>query len=405
MHYDLIVIGMGLSGLMAAKTAVEAGQKVLIVGKGMGGLALFSNTIDLLGSIPETMKMGEGLSAWIDDHPDHPYGKVGLEKIEEALSSFTSLFPPPYTFQSKNERNSLIPTGAGTVRPTYLIPSTLMRGSLLKEKKALIVGFKGYKDFYPQHLAERFQCRGAILSLPEKFDTEISATTLARWMEQPTFREFIVEGVKGLLKDETLVGLPAVLGVRDPMKVRRDLEKRLGVSVFEIPVLPPSIPGLRIFHRFKEWLIQRGATFLQGYSVSRVNLKGRRCAGIEVAHPPVTDVYTGDYTLLASGRFLGGGLKADRNKTWEGLFHLPLFPPCPPREWSGSSFFDDHPIHRVGILTDPTFRPLDEEGRIVFENVRIAGTILSGHNFLKEKSREGIEIITGYWAAKYVSLS
>ncbi|HMK77673.1 MAG TPA: FAD-binding protein, partial [Thermodesulfobacteriota bacterium] len=29
MHYDLIVIGMGLSGLMAAKTAASAGQKVL----------------------------------------------------------------------------------------------------------------------------------------------------------------------------------------------------------------------------------------------------------------------------------------------------------------------------------------------------------------------------------------
>jgi flavin-dependent dehydrogenase len=32
MHYDLIIIGMGLSGLMAAKTAVEAGQKVLLLG-------------------------------------------------------------------------------------------------------------------------------------------------------------------------------------------------------------------------------------------------------------------------------------------------------------------------------------------------------------------------------------
>jgi thioredoxin reductase len=40
MHYDLIVIGSGLSGLMAAKTAAEAGQKVLIIGKGMGSLSL-----------------------------------------------------------------------------------------------------------------------------------------------------------------------------------------------------------------------------------------------------------------------------------------------------------------------------------------------------------------------------
>ena len=100
MHYNLIVIGMGLSGLMAAKTAVEAGQKVLIVGKGMGSLCLFSNTIDVIGQFPKTTKMRDSLSQWIKNHPRHPYSKVDLEKIEEALSSFLSLFPPPYSFQT-----------------------------------------------------------------------------------------------------------------------------------------------------------------------------------------------------------------------------------------------------------------------------------------------------------------
>src|SRR3972149_8446563 len=117
MHYDVIVIGMGLSGLMAAKTATEAGQKVLIVGKGMGSLYLFSNTIDLLESLPKAKKTGEGLSQWIKDDPKHPYSKTGPEKIEDALSSFLSLFPPPYSFQLVGEGNCLIPTGAGTFRP------------------------------------------------------------------------------------------------------------------------------------------------------------------------------------------------------------------------------------------------------------------------------------------------
>src|SRR5512139_671668 len=104
MHFDLIVIGMGLSGLMAAKTAAEAGQKVLIVGKGMGSLCLFSNTIDVLGlpplAGPKTMKMRDALSRWINDHPEHPYAKVGSQRIEEALNSFLSLFPRPYSFQT-----------------------------------------------------------------------------------------------------------------------------------------------------------------------------------------------------------------------------------------------------------------------------------------------------------------
>jgi len=47
MHFDLIVIGMGLSGLMAANR-VDMGKRVLIIGKGMGTLVMLSHTIDLL---------------------------------------------------------------------------------------------------------------------------------------------------------------------------------------------------------------------------------------------------------------------------------------------------------------------------------------------------------------------
>ncbi|MCX8117474.1 MAG: anaerobic glycerol-3-phosphate dehydrogenase subunit GlpB [Desulfobacterota bacterium] len=401
MHYDLIVIGMGLSGLMAAKTAVEAGRKVLVVGKGMGGLTLFSNTIDLLGTPLEGGKMREALNGWVHDHPEHPYARVGVEKIEEALSSFGVLFPPPYTFEARDGRNSLIPTGAGTFRPTYLVPSTLMRGIHLREKRTLIVGFKGLRDFHPRRLADLYGSRQTTLPLPGDFGTEVSALALARWMEQPPFREFVAGEIKAVLKGEEMVGLPAVLGIRDPMRARRDLEKRLGVAVFEIPILPPSIPGLRIFGRFKEWLIRRGATFLQGHWVSKATLKGKRCEGIEIGHPPVTRLDTAEQYIVATGRFMGGGLMADRDRVWEPLFHLPVFPFLSPRDWFGASFFDDHPIHRMGISTDASFRPLDERGNIVLENVRIAGTLLAGHHFLKEKSREGIEIVTGYWAAKY----
>ncbi len=400
MNYDLIIIGMGLSGLMAARTAAEAGRKVLVIGKGMGCLTLFSNTIDVLGKIPEKTRLRDGLSQWIQDHPEHPYGKAGLEKIGEAFSSFNSLFPPPYTFQSKNETNSLIPTGAGTFRPTYLIPSTMMRGIALKEKKTFVVGFKGYKDFYAQRLADLFKCRGVTLSLPERSQTEVTATALARCMEQPSIREFIGTEVKKQIRDEESIGFPAVLGVNDPMGVRKDLEKKIGVSVFEIPVLPPSIPGMRIFNRFKERLIQRGVTVLMGYSVSKVTLKGKRCVGIEILHPPVTTSHSADRYILATGRFIGGGLKANWDRISEPVFNFPVPQPESREEWFGKSFFDKHSIHRVGIFTNSFLRPSDETGKPILENVWAAGTILAGHHCLDEKSREGIEIATGYWAAK-----
>ncbi len=402
MHYDLIVIGMGLSGLMAAKTAVEAGQKVLIIGKGLGSLCLFSNTIDVLGELPNGIEMSEGLSRWISDHPNHPYSKAGLEKIAEALSSFISLFPHPYSFQAIDRKNCLLPTGAGTLRPTYLIPATMSGGASLAEGNTLIVGFQGFKDFYADYVADQLKCRGISLKPPNVSHGELSVTALARLMEAESFRDNIGGEIRKQLHGEPCVGFPALLGMHEPIRVKEDLEKIIGAKVFEIPILPPSIPGKRIFNRFKQWLIQKGVNFLLGSSVSNAILKERRCERIEVFHPPVTDSYSADRYILATGRFLGGGLKANNEKIFEPIFHLPLFQPGSREGWFRSSFFHElpHPIGEAGVLVDSSFRPVDERGDQILENVWVAGSILAHHHAIYEKSREGIEIATGYAAAK-----
>jgi glycerol-3-phosphate dehydrogenase subunit B len=402
MYYDIIIIGTGLSGLMAAKTAVDMGKKVLIFGKGVGSLGLFSNTIDVLGSISKKMTMSETFSQWITDHPEHPYAKVGLREMDEALSSFTSLFPPPYSFQTIGDGNCLIPTGAGTLRPTYLIPATMVPGTSLKKGDGLIIGFKGFKDFYASWVADQLKCRGVTLPLPDAFGHEITATALSRLIEKRGFRERMGREIKKHLKAETCVGLPAILGMNHPFTVKKDLEELIGAEVFEIPILPPSIPGMRIFNRFKIWLIQRGVTFLLGYPVSKAILERKRCEGIEILHPPISTSYSSDSYILATGRFIGGGLKANEEKIFEPIFNFPVFQPKSREEWFQKSFFNDppHPIHQSGVLTDSSFRPVDEKGELILENVWIAGSILSHHHFIDEKSREGIEIATGYSAVK-----
>ncbi len=403
MHYDLIVIGMGLSGLMAAKTAAEKGKRVLIVGKGLGSLSLFSNTVDVLGSIPKTMKIREGLSQWTEDHPNHPYSRVGWERIEEALFAFTSLFPPPYSFETVGDGNCLIPTGAGTLRPAYLVPVTMVAGAFLKEGDALIVGFEGFKDFHAHYVAHQLNCRGITLSLPEASHREMTATALARLMEEESFRKTIGREIKKELHGQTRVGLPAILGIHDCFKVKNDFEEIIHAEVFEIPILPPSIPGMRIFNKFKEWLIQKGVTFLSGHSVSRPILRGKKCERIEVFHPPISTSYSSDCYILATGRFIGGGLVANEEKVFEAIFNLPVNQPKSREDWFGKSFFGDlpHPVHQAGILTDSTLRPVDEKGNRILENVWIAGSTLAHHHSIDEKSREGIEIATGYMAAKY----
>jgi glycerol-3-phosphate dehydrogenase subunit B len=346
--------------------------------------------------------MWDVISRWIEDHPKHPYAKVGMGTSKEALSSFTSLFPPPYSFEALGDGNCLIPTGAGTFRPTYIIPVTMVAGTSLKEGNGLIVGFNGFKDFYADYVADQLSCRGITLSLPEALHQEVTASALARFMERESFRETIGREIKEKLHGETRVGLPALLGVRESWKVKKDLEAIVGAEVFEIPILPPSIPGLRIFNRFKEWLIQRGITFLLGHFISKAILKGKRCEGVHVLNPPVSNFYSADRYILATGRFVGGGLVADEKKIFEPIFNLPVAQPKSREDWFGKSFFDDlsHPVHQAGISTDSSFRAIDEKGEVLLENVWVAGSILADHHSVDEKSREGIEIATGYATAK-----
>jgi glycerol-3-phosphate dehydrogenase subunit B len=371
-----------------------------MIGKGWGSLTLVSNTIDVLGGMKG--KMGDRLSRWIEDHPDHPYSKVGPKAVEEALSSFISLFLSNYSFTAVAEENSLIPTGAGTFRETYLLPATMVAGTSLKKGDGLIAGFKGFKDFYAGYVSDQLGCRGITLSVPEAPCREITATSLARLMEKESFRENVAREIKKELRSETRVGFPALLGIQDPLKVQRGLEEGIGTPVFEIPILPPSIPGMRIFNRFKERLIQQGATFLLGDSISKVVVKGKRCEKVDLVNPSLAQSFSADRYILATGRFIGGGLVASRERIFEPVFDLPVTQPPSREGWFEGRFFDNlpHPVHRAGILTDSSLRPVDEKEGLLLENVWIAGTVLAGHDFIGEKSKEGIEIATGYAAAK-----
>jgi glycerol-3-phosphate dehydrogenase subunit B len=401
-RWDLIVIGMGLAGLTAARTAVDRGAKVLIIGRGMGSVTLFGNTIDLLGDLPPEMEVETGLTRWITANPSHPYARTGWVEITKSMNAFRELFPPPYTFDTVGVGNSLVPTGAGTLRPTYLLPITMTAGVGMSAADTLIVGLKGFKDFQGDTVSLHLQCRGVNLSLPRYGLEGLTALALARLMDEEPFRERLGEAIRHQMAGEKRIGLPAVLGIREPALVLKTLEAVTGAKVFEIPILPPSIPGMRIFHRFREVLIAKGATFLMGNQVVGVETKDGRCTGITVQNPPLSTLYCAESYILATGRFLGGGLWADMERIAEPLFHLPVFQPESRGLWFRERFFqpEAHPIHRAGIVIDEDLRPINAEGKIILENIRAAGSILAHHQAIEEHSREGIAIATGDLAAR-----
>ena len=64
------------------------------------------------------------------------------------------------------------------------------------------------------------------------------------------------------LNGATRVGLPAVLGLNDYPQSWQHLQDLVGVPVFEIPTLPPSVPGMRLYNVFTNALARAGVQVL-----------------------------------------------------------------------------------------------------------------------------------------------
>lgn len=129
MTHDAVVVGAGLAGLCAALRLAEAGRRVLVVARGVGGLPLSPGTIDVLGYAPDRVDSPqEALPGFVAAHPGHPYGRLS-GALAPALEWFRDRVAG-LGYAGGLERNLLLPTALGVARPTSLAPRTMAAGAL-----------------------------------------------------------------------------------------------------------------------------------------------------------------------------------------------------------------------------------------------------------------------------------
>jgi glycerol-3-phosphate dehydrogenase subunit B len=419
MNYDVIVIGAGLSGLMAAEAAQNAGCRVLLLAKGMGSLPLTTGCIDGLGYIPGNPKntvpsLQNSLPGLARNHPQHPYLKVGRDGIISSLSHFQKLCRErglPYAGNSSS--TFLLPTSLGTFHPTCLIPETMRKGDLSLPGAALLLGFQGLRDFSPSLAAENLNLlhgRGRILSSfrGEVLDglnlggKSMNGLNLARAFDQKGFRDVFLRRVGPLLKRGERLGLPAVLGFHSSREARQDLQERLDTEIFEVPLPPPSVPGLRLYNCLRDHLRERGVRIFLGLSELTPLWEPFLLNGFSIGPSSQKVVYRAKAFVLATGKFFGGGLDSDRGRIYETLLGLPVKYPSRRREWFNPQLFapEGHPFNSFGVEVDDQLRPVDGEGNILYPNLFAAGEILAHADSMAEKSGGGVAISTGYLAGK-----
>ncbi|WP_299980532.1 glycerol-3-phosphate dehydrogenase subunit GlpB [Desulfobacula sp.] len=404
---DITVIGAGFAGMVAAARASALGLKTVQTGNS-SQLYFASGLFDFLGVYPLHSRIPlkdprTGLELLQKEMPDHPYSKTGLEAILKSFDFLARFLQSTgLNYVKPDKRNRSVLTAAGTFKPTCMIPETISKGCLLKNNTPLLlVDFKGLKGFCAGQMADVLKkIHPNILTLSVDVPGEggdLNPTYFATLFEDSSFLKKLATQISPFLDKVELMGMPAVCGVNKSLDALTRLEKMTGLDIFEIPMMPPSIPGLRLKNAFEKKLAENNVHFLTQAKIKSPQFNGSEFVLDAVNQNMETQIRSRG-VILATGRFPGGGLHAQRGYIQETVFNLPVYQPDKRSLWHHINFFEQqgHMINTAGVETDNVFRPVDTHGAVVYENLYAIGTILAHNDWVRLKSGSGVSAVSAF---------
>lgn len=416
---DVIVIGGGIAGSIAALSAADTGAQVRLVTHKKSTLRHASGLIDVLGYTDGESGPVHDPFTSLDGLPEeHPYSLVGESAIRGGLEIFDTVTDGAYS-GAHTDQNALVTTSGGAIKPTARYPTSAAAGLVSDDRPMLIVGFRSLTDFNGELVADHlaaagvpFEVNGAEIEVPGNYRADARVTRIANALDLNKdlsyngrtlpAREAFAEAIKPHLGTADRVGVPALLGDDHADDVRADLERSLGVAVFEIPMGPPSYPGLRLEDLLFDALDDAGVRISDGNPAVgyETTADGDTLESITIDRRGREIPYHAEQFILATGGLVGKGISSDRNGVYEPVFNCYVPHSDDRYQWFSEDAFGEHPFATFGVPIDEHCQPLTAEGKTEFSNLRAAGGVIGGVDPTAEKSKSGVSLATGYAAGR-----
>lgn len=402
----VVVIGAGLAGWVAANRLADNGHSVVLLHKGLGGLQLGQGSIDVFGYDPA--RVTNPIAAVAAASAPHPYATLGTGSVVAAVAYLRQLLPD--LLVGDLEANYQLPTAVGAIRPTCLAQPSMIAGNAHDGASWVIVGLRRLKDFSAELIAAnlsrtelpdggRLQARAITIDVAAR-ESEIDSTglTFARAFDDPDFRKRFTAALAPQLKPGETVGLPAVLGLADPT-AWSDVAANLGHDVFEIPLPPPSVLGMRLDQALRARALEVGVRVVPGVRTVAFDAEGGRVRSVSIATEPAPRSFTADAFVLATGGFESGALELDSyGQVHETLFDLPVTT-VDTALFHGDYWGPEQPLFTIGVPVNAAMQPVDASGASVYANLHAAGGILAGNAGWRDKTGDGVAAASALAAA------
>ncbi len=437
MEADVIVIGGGMAGTVAALRAAESGADVLLLRKGQGATAMSSGAFDIAGpndflpfdpwdSIPS---IEEQLRQILRARPLHPYsiiagGRDGLVDLRARLDEATGFVQrklPSLRLAGNDGRNMALPSVFGTVKLCAMAPASMSGGNLLEMREAnlALVGIGGLMLFQPHVCKQVIEKCCSLhsprtvsnvdvieMSVPRALEALPSAPfEIAHHLDDPgAAEEFAKKLAPSAPSDATHICFPPILGLRNHSRTYDIFSNILKSRVFEMISPSFSVPGYRL-QQALEAALRESKVRVVTSGVTGAERDGRNVRNLLLEDSRSKRTASAKNYIVASGKFSAGGLVAG-DYPEEPIFELPLFSQD---KRVDNKFLQDLLSWNVdgrqlflscGLHIDKSLRPLDRFGEPAYENLFAAGSILGEYDYIIDKCGMGIAMLSGYLAGE-----